>query len=306
MIGIWIETVLYGVNCVMYGLCMFIVLRRRKAAHLSCVLAVMSTILFLLCTVHVGTSLRQLLDAFVYAPADVPNYSTTYWLDYTTTPPVLKGNLYDTLVLGQDIILIWRLYVVFKFTGNWRIIIIPIILAIGCVGCAYAASAVSTLPNNGLYGSATTSLIISAWAFGFVLNLSVTGAIVTRLWRMGRTMASLTAIPTNRFASSIYIVVESGAISAVTNAVVLALFASNSPAALSGMDVAAQLIVLTPLLIMVQAGRTSRDHVASGDFSKMAFTAQDNIIFREGIPGDSGQDQIALSRRPNTAQDAHV
>jgi hypothetical protein len=58
----------------------------------------MCTILFLLCTVHVGASLQQLLDAFVYAPADVPDYSTTYWLDYTTTPRVLKNYLYGTLV----------------------------------------------------------------------------------------------------------------------------------------------------------------------------------------------------------------
>ena len=58
----------------------------------------MSTILFLLCTVHVGASLRQLLEAFVYAPADVPSYSTTYWLDYTNTLSVLKENIHDTLV----------------------------------------------------------------------------------------------------------------------------------------------------------------------------------------------------------------
>jgi hypothetical protein len=58
----------------------------------------MCTMLFLLCTVHVGASLQQLLDAFVYAPDDVPDYSTTYWLDYTTTLPVLKTVLYDTLV----------------------------------------------------------------------------------------------------------------------------------------------------------------------------------------------------------------
>ena len=61
-------------------------------------LLVMCTILFLFCTVHVGVSLRQLLEAFVYAPADVPNYSTTYWLDYTGTLRVLKNNLYATLV----------------------------------------------------------------------------------------------------------------------------------------------------------------------------------------------------------------
>ena len=58
----------------------------------------MCTLLFLLCTVHVGASLRQLLEAFVYAPADVPDYSTIYWLDNGTTPRVLKNNLYATLV----------------------------------------------------------------------------------------------------------------------------------------------------------------------------------------------------------------
>ena len=61
-------------------------------------LVVMSTILFLLCTAHVGASLQQLLDAFVYAPADIPDYSTTYWLDYTTTLRMLKDNLFITLV----------------------------------------------------------------------------------------------------------------------------------------------------------------------------------------------------------------
>jgi len=58
----------------------------------------MCTILILLVTVRVGASLQQLLDAFVYAPADVPDYSTIYWLDYSTTLRSLKNMLYDTLV----------------------------------------------------------------------------------------------------------------------------------------------------------------------------------------------------------------
>ena len=63
------------------------------------VLVVMSTILTLLATVHVTASLQQLLDAFVYAPADVPNYSTTYWLDHNTgTVAAFKNYLCDTMV----------------------------------------------------------------------------------------------------------------------------------------------------------------------------------------------------------------
>jgi len=58
----------------------------------------MSTILFLLATLHVGASLQQLLDAFVYAPDGVPNYSTTYWLECITIPLVIKNNVYVTLV----------------------------------------------------------------------------------------------------------------------------------------------------------------------------------------------------------------
>ena len=40
-----------------------------------------------------------------------------------------------------------------------------------------------------------------------------------------------------------YLIVESGAISAVANIIVIGLFASNSPASLTGLDVVCQLLV---------------------------------------------------------------
>jgi len=121
----------------------------------------MSTIHIFLATAHVGASLQQLLDAFVYAPADIPDYSTTYWLDYSATPMVLKDYLYNTLVGNTCVVVylrhaernnegvhprfysskfnvtaimwvlrcspaikIWRLYVVFVY--DWRIIAFPV------------------------------------------------------------------------------------------------------------------------------------------------------------------------------------
>jgi len=297
--------VLYGVNCIMYGLCMFFLLREGKATTVRWPLVVISTIIFLLCTVHVGASLHQLLDAFIYVPAGVPNYSTEYWLDYTTTPCMLKDYLYATLVLAQDFILIWRLYVVFMC--DRRVVVFPIILAAGCVGAAYAITPVSALPSEGLYGPVTSSLIISAWAFGFALNVSVTGAIVARLWWMGRTMASLIATSNNRFASTIYAVVESGAIFSAANIFVLVIYASNSPASVTALDVASQLAALTPLLIVVQAGLTGRYHVPHGDFSNKVSTAQDQITFRVGTPRDQESWRApSTSRSPSPAHDAGV
>ena len=120
------------------------------------------TTFFILCTIHVGASVQQLLDAFVYAPDNVPDYSTIYWLDYTTTPLVLKNIMYDTLVRNPYMLVyqryahgnnkdarprvhagkfkmaammcvlrctlvtneIWRLYVVFMC--DWRVVIFPV------------------------------------------------------------------------------------------------------------------------------------------------------------------------------------
>ncbi|KAI9573461.1 hypothetical protein HD554DRAFT_2325775 [Boletus coccyginus] len=232
MIEIWVETVLYGVNCVMYALCMLILLRGGKVPSLRWVLVVMSTILILLATAHVGTSLQQLLEAFVYAPADVPDYSTTYWLDYTTTLSLLKDILYTTLVFAQDFILVAN---------------IPL-------GVAYPGVTLLARPNVGPYGSVVPALVISAWVLDITLNVSVTMAIVGRLWWMGRTIASLTSTRSNRFAFSIYVVVESGAIFAGANIISLLLYALNNPALSTGLNITSQLAALTPLLIVVQVG----------------------------------------------------
>ncbi|KAG6374625.1 hypothetical protein JVT61DRAFT_3988 [Boletus reticuloceps] len=321
MIGIWVETVLYGesyvifaahfalilagINCVMFGLCIFVFFG-RKMATLRWPLMVMTTILFLLSTVHIGASLRQLLEAFIYAPVDVPDYTTLYWYDFAATPRLLKDIVYVTLVLAQDIILIWRLYVV--FAHNWKVIILPIILLAGCIGSAYAASIISTSSNRGL--PVSSYLLVSAWAFGFTTNVSVTLAIAGRLWRMGRKFDSLTGTRTNRFASSIYLVVESGAISAVSSTVVLALYAN--PAALTGLDISAQVIALASFLIVVQLGVIGQ-HIPRGNSSRTVRTAQSSIAFRVGAPQeqDDSPKDIPLHitqyhSEPRSSHDLHV
>ena len=137
------------------------------------------------------------------------------------------------------------------------------ILADILLASAYAALAISASPDAVLYSSEAAlsqRLIISAWTSGLILNVFVTGAIAGRLWWMARTMASLTVIPTNRFASSIYIVVESGAIPVVTGAIVLAFCVSNDLATFSVVDVASQLTVRVHLSFLCFRTRDPRLH----------------------------------------------
>ena len=280
----------------------------------------MCTINFLLSTVHVGASLQQLLDAFVYAPTDVPDYSTTYWLNLSVPPRPLKDVVFVTLVCNPFILSvqlrraqrntegrhpllhpgkfgghdgvdteihtchyeIWRLFVVFLY--DWRVVIFPVgnqsssssafllrlcdraysrlVLRVcspfnSCLthsdtslGPGYAA--VSAF-SNGLHNSRTTTLIIVAWALGCTLNLSITVTIVARLWRMNRTIASLTATSSNRFGSTIHAIIESGAIATACSIAVLALFVSSSPFALPALDVFSQVTVGIYLSYLLRA-----------------------------------------------------
>ena len=111
------------------------------------------------------------------------------------------------------------------------------------LGAAYSSEVVSAVPNVGLYGSVAPDLIISAWVLDLILNFSVTVAIAGRLWWTGRKLALLTATRVNRHASSIYVVVESGALAAVASIILFGLYSSNSPSLVAALDVASQLCV---------------------------------------------------------------
>lgn len=136
------------------------------------------------------------------------------------------------------------------------------------LGVGYAFEAVSELWNVGPYGPVVSGLVIATWVLDMILNVPATVAIAGRLWWMGRGVASLTATRTNRYASSMYIVVESGAISAVTGTVAIAFFTWSNPASLTAFDVVCQLLVLihltflllAPLLVVVQVANRSISH----------------------------------------------
>ncbi|KAI9573362.1 hypothetical protein HD554DRAFT_861945 [Boletus coccyginus] len=297
MIGIWVETVLYGVNCVMYALSMLILLRGSNIATLRWVLVVTSTILILLATVHVGASLQQLLEAFVYAPADVPDYySTIYWLNDDATLSVLKYIIYETLVFVQDFIIIWRLYVVFMY--DWRVIVFPMILVAVSIGTAYSGTAISARPGFDWHDSVVFGLVTSAWVLDITLNVSVTMAIAGRLWWIGRTAASMTR--TNRYALSVYATVESGAIFTGANIISLALYVSHNFGFPTALNVSSQVATLTPLLIIVQVGLTDQHRSSRSNYSKTVPTAHDGITFRVGVSQDSESQRAGLVKVDST------
>ncbi|KAJ6508822.1 hypothetical protein C8R45DRAFT_455127 [Mycena sanguinolenta] len=252
LIGIWIETALWGMNFIIFGaVCAIMVRRSRDQPTARIMLSATSTLLFLLCTTHVAGSLRQLLEAFIYIPPNAnPLYSTLYFIDETNPVAVMKTVLYDTTVFVQDIVLIWRLYIVWG--RNWKICVVPIIVELAHMGTAYAATALLSKPDADIYANTLLHIGPVGWSLDLAVNIFVTAAIAGRLWWMGRKVASLQTSSHNPYLSSILTIVESGGLFAAVTIVMLTLYEIGSPLALTGIDISTQLAALTPLLIIVR------------------------------------------------------
>ncbi|KAK0192890.1 hypothetical protein F5146DRAFT_1041928 [Armillaria mellea] len=240
LIGIWIETCLWGA--------MFVLIKKHHSPGL---LAITSIALFLFATAHVSLSLRELLEAFIDVPQPPdPTYAILYWSINSRGIAVAKTVLYDTSVFLQDLILIWRLYVVWGY--NWKVAVLPIIVELAHMGTAYAATGLLALPSTDINSPKIKHIGPVGWSLDLVVNVCVTAAIAFRLWFMGRKVGGHSH--TNRYLSTILTIVESGAIFAAVTLVMLILYVCGSELALNGIDISTQLAVMTPLLIIARVG----------------------------------------------------
>ncbi|KAH9942784.1 hypothetical protein B0H21DRAFT_749821 [Amylocystis lapponica] len=261
LIGLWMEAVLWGTifftsyRCIVFVGAIWVLLRKRIRPANKWMLILTSMTLFVFVTAHVALSLRQLLEAFIYIPTPMPPlYNIEYWMSEDSRIAMTKTLLYDLTVWLQDIVLIWRLYAVWD--RNWKICVIPFIVDIGHMA-AFAATATAAVPRSNPYMGIIKRLSIAAWSLDLAVNVSVTAAISGRLWYMGQQVSSMRGgceQSTNIYLLQIFTVVESGALFAAATLVMLILYIVGSPLAITAIDIAAQLAVLTPLLIVVRVG----------------------------------------------------
>ncbi|KAJ6594257.1 hypothetical protein B0H19DRAFT_1094724 [Mycena capillaripes] len=258
LVGIWISSVLYGMNVILYGSCIYLIFRRRN--QWTWFLVSTSTVLFIVVTMHIGASLRQLLEAFIRVPKlSIPGGSILYWINLSLPPNRVKASCYIIADIFQDVVLIWRLYMVYG--SNLVIALIPSILELAHVGVALYGDVITTTTGSLTQTPALRGTAIAAWTLVLAVNVGTTCAIAGRLFYMGaRRPMSLSwstggGIPSgNRYLSPIYTLIECGAIFTLSNVVLVAMYAQGDPKLQTAVNVATQLAALTPFLIIVRAG----------------------------------------------------
>ncbi|KAG1835432.1 hypothetical protein EV424DRAFT_806 [Suillus variegatus] len=248
IISIWFESMVYGINCVLFGACIYILANRNRRSHRVLVTSCIFHIL--VSTAHSIISLLLSLQGLTTPSIiAVPNGSSIYFVSPTTFMLTNLG-LFLCNVLAQDLLLIWRLYVVWNH--NWKLVIPSLILEVAHIACAIIAVFLIAQPNEHLFSHNVQAFGKASWSLGLCLNTGVTFGIAYRLWLAGRETSHL--IGRNVYTAAMFTVIESGAIIASCTFVMFVLDVAGSPSGFMGFNVAVQIATTTPLLIITRLG----------------------------------------------------
>ncbi|OJA13966.1 hypothetical protein AZE42_03608 [Rhizopogon vesiculosus] len=243
----WLESILYGINCVLFGTCIYILFVRKKKAHwitlVSCIFHIS------IATAHNILSLVCSLQAFTNpAIISVSNGSSLYLLRHTALF-FASGTLHLLNVFALNLLLIWRLYVVWQ---SYWVLIVMLVLEAAQIATSVTGW-VLLFRSSPVFSHRAHNFVDAGLSFDLVVAIAVTSGISYRLWRAGQRVSSLTG-GQNAYKAAIYTIIESGAIYTSSIIVVSGLLVSGSLAGAVAVNVNVQIATLTPLLLVVRLG----------------------------------------------------
>lgn len=294
--AVFMETFLYGIYAVLFGICMFVLAQRHRRAQSPPPPPFTW-----------GRALHWMLPAwaiamFALAYADIVY---TYFIFFVH---LLRGTfgfsvlypkyvLFVTNTILADTLLLFRCYVVWGYRR--RVVVGPALLLLAATVCVY------------LFEGASIRLFGHSWvylAMTFAFNVIVTGLTAGRIWYLARRTPHR-----QRYNTSVAILLESGAIYCVYMILDLAFYHNSAGNAVLDAGLI-QVVGIVPTLIIVQVGLGRAVHeveengacsdcrtITDGRASRFSMDAR-SLAARSAHPRHSlqksGGDAIALQLQP--------
>ncbi|KAJ7706344.1 hypothetical protein B0H17DRAFT_1036834 [Mycena rosella] len=259
IVSLWAATFLYGINVVMFIICVAILIKRRtRGDRVPWFLLGGICLQFLLCTAHNGVILGAGVHAFK-TTTTTSEALIESWISilgpYTETQQVL----YAFNNFFGDLILIWRLYVVYG--NNWYITIVPLLLALASEGCTQYAGLITFIDpavvlREQANGEDVVSKVVTAgFAMTAATQLLVTLLLAVRIYTASRSIRQLSGNRKTNYSGVMWMLVESGAAMAAADIVFLAVWRTG----LEGISqvvlaILGQLCAMIPLSIVTRVG----------------------------------------------------
>ncbi|KAF7313000.1 hypothetical protein MKEN_00984900 [Mycena kentingensis (nom. inval.)] len=262
--SLWPATVLYGVNIVMFIICMVILLKKRgRGEKAPWFLLSAISLQFLLCTAHIICVLGAAVNGFKTVLPTEPSIK----LIQTWISPLGKWTASQQLMQALnnfvgDSILIWRLYVLYG--NSWLICILPICLACAQLGCNLY-SIITTFVNPAFIvlslktkNNSFADVVVAGFSLMAATQVLVTVLLAVKIWMAARDLRKVSrgggrGLAT--YSSLLWMLVESGSAMAVVDMIWLAVW-KQSLGGLAQMILAilGQLCALVPFSIIARVG----------------------------------------------------
>ncbi|EJT97512.1 hypothetical protein DACRYDRAFT_24924 [Dacryopinax primogenitus] len=261
LVGSLLEAILYGMLCNLLAHALHALTVRRSTPNVNYIMIGSALIMWAGCTIHIGIAIRRCVQAFV-DNGGAPGGSDMFLMMENAPLWLASEGSFICVNAAADLLLAYRCYLIWD-RNFW--IVIPALFSItGSVVAAIIAlvkMAELQLPQTiGLEfilqcGSALFSMSL-------ITNVTTTALITFRIfWLMHTSLAGLPESNSRKYVSVVEVVVESGALMAITQAVFLGLWQTQNNVLWALYGMLAQIMAISPMLIIVRSAtkREQRD-----------------------------------------------
>ncbi|KAJ7218284.1 hypothetical protein C8J57DRAFT_1537455 [Mycena rebaudengoi] len=247
--AIFFEALFYGLFTFMFTISTFVLIRKRSLSSFNIPLLTISTLMFIMGSMHLGLDMYRILEGFIHFPGG----AFAYLLSTGTNNPayVLKNLLFTLQTLLGDGFITYRLY---KVWGGNKFVCIPFVLCfLGSVASGIATLIVQTLrkPSDSLFSAALRDWPTAFSVMTLLVNAGCSSLIAYRIWVCNRQTQVLNL---GTLAPIAVIVIESGMVYSISTIVVLALFRADTGAYKIAQDILMQLIGMVFCAIIASLG----------------------------------------------------
>ncbi|KAI0789580.1 hypothetical protein C8Q75DRAFT_764113 [Abortiporus biennis] len=277
--AIWLETMFYGMNFVLFWSCLFILTVKRRTPKINKLLVSIAIAMFTFSSVHVSLGFQRLIEGFI-TRRNQTGGPAAFFSDVSIPGNVVKVGIHTVNSIIGDSVVVWRCWLV--WSKDWKMTILPIALVTASAVCGFAQTVYFARAKAAHSAFAHTLQIWNGSLFGLSLatNVVVTTLIAVRVWYLLRVGGGASNF---RYWRILLIVIESGMIYSTALVCEITLYFLTSNAFYIVYDPIAQLTAITPTMILILAGL----ELTSNDVhSKMTKVSQP--VFHTGIMSSSG------------------
>ncbi|KAL1945067.1 hypothetical protein VTO73DRAFT_2687 [Trametes versicolor] len=230
LIGDWLESFMWGVYTIMFVMTMFAIYKKRKEGGVNKFTTIMLILLYILATAHISLSLTRLIQGFIKL-RDVID-PVDYFASIFIRLNMAKDYLYITNLFLGDMVIVWRLYVVYG--SNPYIAALPVLMCFGELSVGYASISSWLAPTQNF--TIMARLGAAMYIMSLVVNVLLTLVIVARIWFVTRRTRKALNASGGQYTRVLLLLIESGAFIAIAKISEFVLYELEPDDGLSGMN----------------------------------------------------------------------